>query len=52
MTEPSRDIADTIELHLGFLDHYRGVIETKLTGLSDTQLRQSRLRPDGRRWSC
>jgi hypothetical protein len=48
MTEPSRDIADTIELHLGFLDHYRGVIETKLTGLSDTQLRQSRL-PSG--WS-
>jgi uncharacterized damage-inducible protein DinB len=48
MTEPSRDIADTIELHLGFLDHYRGVIETKLTGLSDAQLRATRL-PSG--WS-
>ena len=48
MTEPSRAIADTIELHLGYLDHYRGVIETKLTGLSDTELRSSRL-PSG--WS-
>ncbi len=39
---------DTIELHLGWLDHYRGVIETKLTGLSDAELHASPL-PSG--WS-
>ena len=49
MTQPpSIDQADTIELHLGFLDHYRSVIETKLTGLSDTELRSRRLPSD---WS-
>jgi len=48
MTEPPRTEADTIELHLGWLDHYRGVIEAKLTGLSETELRSSRL-PSG--WS-
>jgi Protein of unknown function (DUF664) len=46
MTEPSRDVEDPIELLLMYLDHYRGVIETKLTGLSDTDLRSSRL-PSG-----
>jgi hypothetical protein len=48
MTEPSRTEADTIELQLGWLDHYRGVIEAKLTGLSEADLRSSRL-PSG--WS-
>jgi hypothetical protein len=48
MTEPRRQEADTIELQLGWLDHYRGVIETKLTGLSEAQLRTSVL-PSG--WS-
>jgi len=47
MTEPpSITEAGTIELHLGWLDHYRGVIETKLTGLSDAELRASVL-PSG-----
>jgi hypothetical protein len=45
---PPEQEADTIALHLGFLDHYRSVIESKLTGLTDTQLRSSRL-PSG--WS-
>ena len=48
MTEPRRQEADTIELQLGWLDLYRGVIETKLTGLSEAQLRTSLL-PSG--WS-
>jgi hypothetical protein len=48
MTEPSRTEADTIELQLGWLDHYRGVVEAKLTGLSEADLRSSRL-PSG--WS-
>jgi hypothetical protein len=49
MTQPpSTQEADTIELHLGFLDYYRGVIETKLTGMSEADLRSSRL-PSG--WS-
>ncbi|HEY4569359.1 MAG TPA: DUF664 domain-containing protein [Kribbella sp.] len=44
--KPARDLADTIELHLQYLDRYRGIIETKLTGLSDADLRNSRL-PSG-----
>jgi hypothetical protein len=48
MTTPPSALADTIELHLQYLDHYRGVIETKLTGLSEDDLRGSRL-PSG--WS-
>ena len=48
MAEPARGLADTIELHLQYLDHYRGVIEAKLTGLSESDLRSSRL-PSG--WS-
>ncbi|WP_350279573.1 DinB family protein [Kribbella sp. HUAS MG21] len=43
---PEREVADTLELHLRFLDRYRGVIEAKLTGLSDADLRNSRL-PSG-----
>jgi uncharacterized damage-inducible protein DinB len=46
--KPARDLADTIELHLQYLDRYRGIIEAKLTGLSDADLRNSRL-PSG--WS-
>ena len=46
MTEPPRDLGDTVELHLRYLDHYRGIIETKLTGLSDADLRSSPL-PSG-----
>jgi hypothetical protein len=46
--KPARDVADTIELHLQYLDRYREIIEKKLTGLSDAELRGSRL-PSG--WS-
>ena len=48
MTKPPRELADTIELHLQYLDRYRDIVETKLTGLSETDLRSSRL-PSG--WS-
>ncbi|MGW1340908.1 DinB family protein [Kribbella sp. NPDC002412] len=49
MTQPPpQEVGDTIELHLGFLDFYRGVIETKLTGMSEAELTSSRL-PSG--WS-
>jgi hypothetical protein len=49
MTQPPpKTEADTIELHLGFLDFYRGVIESKLTGLTEAELTSSRL-PSG--WS-
>ncbi|GAB2665288.1 DinB family protein [Kribbella swartbergensis] len=49
MTQPpSTQEADTIALHLGFLDYYRGVIGTKLNGMSEADLRSSRL-PSG--WS-
>ena len=44
--KPARDLADTVELHLQYLDRYRGIIEKKLTGLSDSDLRSSRL-PSG-----
>ncbi|WP_329004999.1 DinB family protein [Kribbella sp. NBC_00709] len=46
--KPARALADTIELHLQYLDRYREIVETKLTGLSDAELRGSRL-PSG--WS-
>ncbi|MFF0338766.1 DinB family protein [Kribbella sp. NPDC004875] len=44
--KPARDLADTIELHLQYLDRYRGIIESKLTGLPEADLRTSRL-PSG-----
>jgi hypothetical protein len=44
--KPAHDVADTIELHLQYLDRYRGIIETKLTGMSDSDLHSSRL-PSG-----
>ncbi|MFD7153688.1 DinB family protein [Kribbella sp. NPDC059898] len=43
---PGREVSDTIELHLQYLDRYRGIISSKLTGLSDADLRSSRL-PSG-----
>jgi hypothetical protein len=46
--KPDRDVADTIELHLQYLDRYRGIVERKLRGLTDAQLRTSNL-PSG--WS-
>ena len=46
--EPSRALTDTRELHLAYLDYYRSVIESKLRGLSDDELRRTRL-PSG--WS-
>ena len=45
MAEP-HDASDPIELLLRYLDDYRGIIEKKLTGLSDAELRTSRL-PSG-----
>ncbi|WP_427886720.1 DinB family protein [Kribbella sp. GL6] len=44
--KPGREVSDTIELHLQYLDRYRGIISAKLTGLSDADLRSSRL-PSG-----
>jgi hypothetical protein len=44
--KPARETADTIELHLDYLDRYRGIIETKLSGLDETGLRTSPL-PSG-----
>ncbi|GAA1575983.1 MULTISPECIES: DinB family protein [Kribbella] len=44
--KPAREVADTIELHLQYLDQYRGIISAKLTGLSEADLRSSRL-PSG-----
>lgn len=44
--DPVRELGDTPALHLAFLDKYRAVIEDKLTGLGDAELRTSRL-PSG-----
>jgi hypothetical protein len=44
--KPPRELADTIELHLQNLDLFRAVVEQKLTGLSESDLRSSRL-PSG-----
>jgi Protein of unknown function (DUF664) len=46
--EPSPTLSDAKELLLAFLDHYRSVIARKLDGLSEADLRTSRL-PSG--WS-
>jgi uncharacterized protein DUF664 len=45
---PAKSEADPTTLLLGLLDHYRSVIDRKLDGLSDAQLRTSRV-PSG--WS-
>lgn len=44
--EPSSDTADALRLFLEYLDFYRSTIEAKLSGLSDAELRHSRL-PSG-----
>jgi uncharacterized damage-inducible protein DinB len=44
--KPDRELADPKELLLGFLDYYRSVIIRKVEGLSDAELRASRL-PSG-----
>jgi uncharacterized damage-inducible protein DinB len=46
MGEPSKELSDTKELLLGYLDHYRSVVEAKLNGLSEAELRNTRL-PSG-----
>jgi uncharacterized damage-inducible protein DinB len=45
---PDNQLGDTRDLHLAWLDFYRQTVERKLTGLSETELRSSRL-PSG--WS-
>jgi uncharacterized damage-inducible protein DinB len=45
---PDDQLAGTRELHLAWLDYYRHTVERKLAGLSETELRTSRL-PSG--WS-
>ena len=63
--KPGRELDDPKELLLGFLDYYRSVIIRKIDGLTDAELRASRL-PSGwtplrllkhlaymeRRWLC
>ncbi|TWD80941.1 uncharacterized protein DUF664 [Kribbella amoyensis] len=45
---PDQGLGDTRELHLAWLRYYRSTVERKLTGLSEEELRTSRL-PSG--WS-
>jgi hypothetical protein len=63
--KPDRQLSDCKELLLGFLDYYRSVITRKIGGLTEAELRTSRL-PSGwtplellkhlgymeRRWLC
>jgi Protein of unknown function (DUF664) len=44
--KPDRQLDDPKELLLGFLDYYRSVITRKIGGLTDAELRSSRL-PSG-----
>jgi hypothetical protein len=44
--KPNRELSDPSQLLLGFLDYYRSVIIRKAQGLSDAELRNSRL-PSG-----
>jgi uncharacterized damage-inducible protein DinB len=46
MGEPGNELIDTKELLLGYLDYYRSVVEAKLNGLSEADLRKTRL-PSG-----
>ena len=46
MGKPDRQLTDPTALLLGFLDYYRSVVTTKITGLSGDELRTSRL-PSG-----
>jgi Protein of unknown function (DUF664) len=43
---PAKTVSDPAELLLGLLDFYRSAVERKLDGLSDTELRTSRV-PSG-----
>ncbi|ADB29465.1 protein of unknown function DUF664 [Kribbella flavida DSM 17836] len=43
---PDQRLGDAVELHLAWLDFYRETVERKLTGLSEEELRSSRL-PSG-----
>jgi hypothetical protein len=43
MHKPGRQLDDPKELLLGFLDYYRSVITRKIEGLTDADLRTSRL---------
>ncbi|SDR27414.1 DinB family protein [Thermostaphylospora chromogena] len=45
-SEPPQTLADPRELLLGYLDYYRAVVVRKLDGLSERELRTSRL-PSG-----
>ena len=44
--KPDRRLDDPKELLLGFLDYYRSVIARKIDGLTDSEMRESRL-PSG-----
>src|SRR5208282_2180901 len=44
--KPDRQLDDPKELLLGFLDYYRSVITRKIEGLTEAELRESRL-PSG-----
>ena len=46
MHKPGRELGDPKELLLGFLDYFRSVIIRKIDGLTDAELRASRL-PSG-----
>lgn len=46
LPEPDHDLSDPTELFLGYLDFYRSAVARKVTGLSDAELRTSRL-PSG-----
>lgn len=46
LPEPDKGTSDTKVLFLDYLDYYRSVVATKLDGLSDAELRSSRL-PSG-----
>jgi uncharacterized damage-inducible protein DinB len=48
MELPDDQLSDTRELHLAWLDYYRQTVERKLAGLSEADLKTSRL-PSG--WS-
>jgi hypothetical protein len=63
--KPGREVSDAKQLLLGYLDYYRSVVESKVEGLPESELRSSRL-PSGwtplelikhlahmeRRWFC
>jgi Protein of unknown function (DUF664) len=44
--KPSRELSDSKQLLLGYLDYYRSVIGRKVAGLTEQELRSSRL-PSG-----